>query len=304
MKKYTDKTITTNTDPFFYGDTVNIYELFKEIDVVGIDVYSDRLYEIGFYSDVARSLKKCGKFWMSEFAVNSPNMYNELTQLNDTGCEYLSFFPMNPFPYGQEQSNRALLTMTGEPTINYEIAKKWHEDNGKKVQTFDKVYKTGLYYSFESSWTFSIATWKEHENRWIYPIYVLNTIYKGLFEKQGNVRIIFKPTDINDLELLILPRHILYDVELEDALFKFVQAGGRLVVTDDTFKKNADNAYLTIMPVIYRELLGWEDKSFIDLEYISKDFIIRENFLGMGKVWTVRSDAGYECWKEFFDQII
>lgn len=301
LRNYTDKLIMTNTDPFFYGDTVNIYDLFKEMDRVGIDVYSDQLYEIGFYSDVARSLKNNGTFWMSEFAVTSPNMYNELTQLQEMGCEFVGFFPMNPFPYGQEQSTLALLTLTGEATPNYELAKKWYQDHGGNPQRDERVYKTGIYYSFESSWTFSIASWKAHEQRFIYPIYVLHAIYKSLFEHQGNARILFNPADIQDLELLIVPKHILYDEALENALFRFVEAGGKLVVTDDTFKKNKDNAYLTVIPALYKKLMGWDGKSFIELNQISSDFVILENKVQKGMVWTVRSDGGPEQWKTFFD---
>jgi beta-galactosidase len=304
IRKHTSVPITTNTDPFYYGDTVNIFELFKNLDIAAVDVYSESLYEIGFYSDINRSMKESGKFLMTEFGVNNCNQYEVMDQLNNSGCELLSFFAMNAFPWGQEQGTHGLLTLTGEPTKNYRVTKKWHEDNKAKEQLFTSKYKVGIYYDFESSWTYSIASWGGETSKWIYPIYVLHTVYKSVFEKQGHVKFIYQPDDIKDVELLIVPKHIIYNKQLEGALARFVENGGKLVATDDIFKKNEDNVFLTYMPGIYNDIFGWEGKSFIDLKEESTKFVISEKTSGKGKAWIVRSDAGLEGWKELFEQII
>jgi beta-galactosidase len=125
-----------------------------------------------------------------------------------------------------------------------------------------------------------------------------------VFEKQGHVKFIYQPDDIKDVELLIVPKHIIYNKQLEGALARFVENGGKLVATDDIFKKNEDNVFLTYMPGIYNDIFGWEGKSFIDLKEESTKFVISEKTSGKGKAWIVRSDAGLEGWKELFEQII
>ena len=57
IRKYTDVPITTNTDDFYFGDTLDLYKLFDRLDVAGIDVYTGDPVKVGFYSDFMRSVK-------------------------------------------------------------------------------------------------------------------------------------------------------------------------------------------------------------------------------------------------------
>jgi hypothetical protein len=69
IRGYSDSLVTTNTDSFAWGDCVNIYELFKKLDIGGMDLYSEDPCEIAFYADVTSSLKNNGRFYMMEYGV-------------------------------------------------------------------------------------------------------------------------------------------------------------------------------------------------------------------------------------------
>jgi beta-galactosidase len=302
LRKYTDKIITTNTDGFYYGDSVDIHQLFKELDIGAIDIYSEKQYEIAFYADLMRSLKN-GTFWMLEFGVESQAQYEEMNLLKKRGCELLSFFKLNPFPWGQEQGTKALLTLTGEPTANYHLIKKWREEREIQGQEEKKSWnpRVGLFYDFESSWVYTLTQWSPGVEKWIYPIYMLETVYKGLFEREVEIRFLYTEQDcFSGLEIVVIPLHILYNDKLEEKLINFVENGGKVVVTDDLFQKNADNVYMTYVPEIYKKLLGWNENNFIYPSPERNDFIVRENEFGQGKILMVRTDTRFEEWKQLW----
>jgi beta-galactosidase len=101
------------------------------------------------------------------------------------------------------------------------------------------------------------------------------------------------------VDVLILPWKILYDPGLEIALIEFVRNGGRLITTTDLFKKNEDNVYLTYLPQIYSELLGWMDKNFVNEENYTETKIITEKQTGKGRAWMIKNHLELKEWKEF-----
>jgi beta-galactosidase len=305
LRQYTDKTVTTNTDGFYYGDNVNLHELFRDLDIGAIDIYSEKKYEIAFYADIMRSLKG-GTFWMTEFGVESPTLDQELSLLEKRGCEFLSFFVLNPFPWGQEQGTKALLTLTGEPTANYHLVKKWKEDYSRRTQDTKRSWnpRVGIFYDFDSSWAYTQTRWSPGVDKWIYPIYMLETVYKSIFESGSQIRFLYKgQTCFNGLDVVAVPLHILYDVELEAELIHFVENGGKVIVTDDLFQKNTDNVYLTHVPGIYEKLLGWGENNFIYPAKERDGFVVREHALGQGKTWMIRTDTCFEEWKQLWSTI-
>jgi len=307
LRKYArNQIITTNTDTFYYGDNVNLLELFRDLDIGAIDVYSDRPHEVAFYADFMRSIKG-DKFWMLEFPAERKNMAEGLELLKSHNCEFVSFFKLNPFPAGQEQGTKALLTLTGEPTGNYWIVKKWAEEqkDKKKQEEEEKAPPVGLYYDFDSSWTFTIASWGGTiVERSLYPRYMLDTVYYSLYRAGCRIRFVLEPDQIRQVDCLLLPWQILYKPELEKELIDFVKKGGRLVVTDNLFQKNEDNVYLTSVPKIYRELLNWHENNFIYPDENRKDPVILREKAGKGQTLMIRSDAGREDWEGILREIL
>ncbi|MBC8081357.1 MAG: beta-galactosidase [Gorillibacterium sp.] len=303
LRKYTDKDITTNTDTFRFGDNVNVYELFKSLDIAGMDIYSDSLLEIGFYSDLTRSVKN-DKFWMMEFGTGSPNLYNEMELIHKSGCEWFMPFTFIPFASGQEQGFKGLVTMTGELEPNYHVIKQWADNHREEVSKGEFVQpKVGIYYDFDSSWAYWISTWASNiEDKLVYPKYMVNTVYRSLFEENIAVQFAFTKEKLQELQLLILPWQIIYNAELEAALIEFVGNGGKLIVTSDLFRKNTDNVYFRQLPPLYKTLLNWEGNDFIN-DSSSQETILLENKYGSGQVWVVKKDCTVEQWKGLLNDV-
>jgi beta-galactosidase len=296
--------ITTNTDDFKWGDTLNLVDLFEQLDVAAIDLYKDDAYEIGFYCDLMRGTKAgVDRFWLTEFTTQSKDLYRDLTQVAQAGCEWLLLFKANAFPSGQEQGTRALLTITGQPTPAYRDAAKWNRE--EHCADVTEPLKAGLYYHFDSAWTFSIDTWDEDpEAKQIYGKYVVHTVYRAMFEALGApLQVVLRPEDIDSLELLVLPMQSIHDEALEQRLIDFVTAGGKLIVTPELFQKNADNVYLSRVPDIYRRLLGLDGSDFIYPDWCDGGFVLRNGSCGKGQTWMVRSDGDLGDWKRLLEAV-
>lgn len=306
LRKYTDKPVTTNTDTFYFGDNVKLNELFRNLDIGGMDIYSDNPNEISFYSDITRSLKK-DKFWMMEFGTGSKNLLKEMEMIKESGCEWFYLFKFKPFIAGQEQSTTELITITGEPGPNYSVVRNWAKEHEGKLNEDASVIsrKIGLYYDFESSWAYSLNAWSDnYDERLIYQRYVMNTLYKGLFEEKLPVQIIYTKEEIKNMEVLILPWQILYDAGLEDTLIEFVEQGGKLIVTSDLFKKNLDNVYLTYIPRIYKELFNWQENNFVDESKFAEANVLCEYKYGKGCAWMLKMNVFLDDWKVFLKAIV
>jgi beta-galactosidase len=299
LRKYTDKPITTNTDSFLFGDNVNLHELFKKLDVAGIDIYTSSAHEIGFYSDLARSLKG-EKFWMMEYGTGSHKLYEEMKLIKERNCEWFCLFTYKPFKAGQEQGFKGLVTMTGEEEVNYGTIKRWAVEN----EAYDlKPFKAdvGLFYDFDSSWAYSFTTWSENiMDKQLYPKYIINTVYKSLFELNKRVEFLFEPEKIRNFKTIIIPWKIIYDEKLEEELIAFVNKGGKLVVTTDFFRKNRDNVYLDYVPKIYREAFGWEKNDFINEDESNSGGIVYSNKIGEGQVLMLSMKTSLEEWSRLF----
>ena len=172
LRRHTERTITTNTDPFFYGDNVSLADLFRDPDIGGIDVYS--------------------------------------------------------------------------------------------------------------SWAYTITSWDQGTGKWLYPLYMLLTVYKSLFDQNVFARFVYDEQNLGELEWLVLPWHLLHDEALENSLIRFVHEGGNLVVTDDLFQKN----------------------NFIYPQGQDGSFQIMQSKAGKGTAWMLRKDTDESGWKAFIDEFI
>jgi len=300
IRKYSQVLVTTNTDSFAWGDCVNIYELFKKLDIGGMDLYSEDPREIAFYADLTRSLKNSGRFYMMEYGVASHTLDRELADLSLSGCEFVSLFKMNPFPWGQEQGYNGLLSMSGRPTTNYNMLKDKKNQNSCEWKETKEIgqLKIGIYYSFDSSWSFSIANWEEKQDRWIYAKYILEKVYGSIYETGARAGFLFDAEQINGYDTILVPRNVIYNEALEEALVRFVEDGGNLITTEDLFIKNIDNVYLTDTPACYISLFNKTDHIFLpEIDWKDESVLIKNTF-GNGRVWVLKHSADAEDWKK------
>ena len=264
------KIITTNAYLFRWGDDIDYSRLFKELDVYSFDNYSDTMHEGAFYNDFARSIKG-GKYWILEQRSGCsgagqycyPDEDDRITkytmQAYEYGCELLTYFRWRQGLFGQEQNNGAVLDHDGKTGDYYfavkEIGKRLKDYNPEPIRE-----KVGIYYDYQDSWARRIAGWNS------YVDYIVNHVYKGLYDAGLNARFIFSPNDVQNMELLILPLKLIHSDELAKNIEYFVKNGGKVLITSDLARKNEYNAFREEkLPEIYRKVLGIDLVKFVNI---------------------------------------
>ncbi|RXZ80855.1 hypothetical protein EBB07_16720 [Paenibacillaceae bacterium] len=300
--------VSTNVYYFQWGDNIDWIDLTEDMDAVGIDVYSDELYENAFYADFMYSLKP-DNAWFLEYGTGGElkGWLDGIDQARRRRNNWFFIFKLKPFSFGQEQGLQELMTITGQPTEKYAALQKWSQlrsvedarlgTEQNQIQDGDLLVPSGigLYFSFESSWVYTISQWDSHlPDRLKYTRYMVHVVYQSIFAADQAHRIVYSADQLEGLQTLILPRHIIYDAVLESRLLQFMENGGTVVATSDLFQKNSDNVYLTEMPTIYAEVLGRQ--SFITDEK-NDEPIIQHVLQGRGELIIVHKDTTLEEWQ-------
>ncbi|RED64622.1 beta-galactosidase [Cohnella lupini] len=306
IRKHNDgakRPITTNRFSLIWGDNVRWPDLMRDMDVAGIDLYSEKLHEIAFYADSNYSLKP-GASWFIEYGPGVNNLRDGMLQLQGRGCDWMTIFKFKPFPFGQEQGLQELVTLTGEPTDSYRVLEQWSAGPNMVEESRDAMFApsgVGMYYHFESSWAYTISLWgAQIHHRLHYPNYVIDTVYKSLYRENKAHRIVFSPDNLEGLHTLVVPLQIVHEPALEDALLRFAEKGGRLVVTTDLFQKNAENVYLNDISRFYVEVFGLS--SFIAKPLSEEPVQIRRSY-GKGQVLLVKKDATLAEWESVVNEL-
>jgi len=302
LRKYIEqRPITTNVFMFRWGDSLDWYQLFQQLDVVGMDIYSDKDYEIAFYCDACTAVLQ-RPFWMMEFGTGDVNLYEHMQLASKHHCDKFFLFKYKPFPWGQEQGNGQpeLMTITGQPAASYQKVKLF-TDEANRIMTsrittdHNGKNRIGLYYDFNSSWAYRISV----SNGVSYADGIVDTIYKALYNIDAKIDIMFHPSMIKQQRCIILYRQWIYNRELEAALIHYVQQGGMLIATSDLFRKNEDNVFLTSVPSIYREVFGWKDNDFI---YEEEELVVQQHTNENGGAGIlVKSSVSYEDWSNWLE---
>lgn len=293
IRRFSDRPITTNQDMFVLGDNIDLADLFKNLDVAGIDVYSGKSYEMGFYFDFLYSVKH-RPFWLLEFAAQSDKLAEAMCEAEEKGCGAFGTFPFYPAPAGQEQERMGLTDIFMEPGRNYRIFRDWHP----KAAGQDDVKRIAVYYDFNSSWavnTENNSAWIDAGERLIkrcaYPDYVINTVYKSVYNRGYRADIRTRPEGFDINMPLILPWQIIYDAELERVLLNHIASGGTVIATNNLFLKDEYNAYMTKAPDFYEKVFGRS----VYVDDIANDEITEVSY-GQGKFSLLSSGAGIDIW--------
>lgn len=299
-----DRPITTNAFMFRWGDSLDWAELFRELDVVGMDIYTDRLHDVAFYSDACRSA--LGKpFWMMEYGTGARELARDMEVARERGCSRFFLFKAKPFPWGQEQGGGQpeLLTQTGEPSASYDIARAYADRYaGEPELETVAVAPIGLYYHFASSWAYQLSV----QDRKAYPDVVVDDVYKTLFEAGKAVDVMFEPKRISAAHrLVVVPLHVLYDEALERRLTEYVREGGRLVVTSDLFRKDEHNVFMRRVPELFRTVFGWTENNFIPdaASMRGRTGLLHEAAYGRGRAWVMARESTAEQWRELLAEV-
>jgi beta-galactosidase len=245
--------ITTNTDSFYWGDSVDIAQLFENLDVSSIDLYSDDVETLRFYGSVMRGIKG-QPFLVTELGVSVPNIKHNVQTLAEEGCKAFWYFKYRPFPWGQEQTRTAIRTVCDNPAP---VSKKITDLAASAISTIIPASEVALLYDFESSWVYEESSWSDNwEERTAYPRYIEKTVFPAIRNEAGAVDIVFGADAISSYRVVLAPLLILHRPRLESGLAGFLENGGVIISTIDFLSKNKDNVFHTRPPEIYRQAFG------------------------------------------------
>ncbi len=192
------------------------------------------------------------------------------------GADGIIYFRWRPCRFGDEQFHGGVLRHDGSRNspryrevkeIGKELERIEDEIAGTAVEA-----SVGIYYSFEQNW--SMDTYRYHS-----PIDYEKEVmkyYDSLFKKGVNVKFVTRKSDLDQLDLLLVPVMPMVDENLENKLESYVQEGGTLVGTFRTGIKNFDNVVTEkTFPGRLAELFGIEVREFTpvaDLPEVSLRF--------------------------------
>ena len=289
--------ITTNTDSFYWGDSVDIAQLFENLDVSSIDIYSDDVETLRFYGSVMRGIKG-QPFLVTELGVSVPNIGQNVRTLADEGCKAFWYFKYRPFPWGQEQTRTAIRTVCDNPAP---VSKKITDLAASAISTSIPTSEVALLYDFESSWVYEESSWSDNwEERTAYPRYIEKTVFPAVRNEAGAVDIAFGADALSSYRVLLAPLLILHRPRLESGLVEFLEGGGVIISTIDFLSKNKDNVFHTRPPEIYRQAFG---PDCIDFFYEFSELPI-ESTHGVGKILLLPTDATSQDWVDVYRSIV
>ncbi|MBQ9121747.1 MAG: beta-galactosidase [Clostridia bacterium] len=299
LRKYTDVPITTNTDDFYFGDTLNLYKLFRRLDVAGIDVYTGDPIKVGFYSDFMRSVKPdVPRFWFLEFSDHPQDPEQLFGVAEQRGAEWMEIYKFRPYPWGQEQSEEAMINRFGRPTEGYYAVQDYVRAD-RKIAVEEPT--AALVYDFDSSWAYHAKSmlfpndFGPKGNALTYPNYLEHNVYPGMYPHFDAIAIVDDSFDFSAYKLLVAPRHIVWSETFERSILAFVESGGTFLCDTDIFKKNADNAYLEAQPALITDVFGVAP----DLPVEDRDFTVpRVVKYGKGTAVMVSRELTAEAWDE------
>ena len=179
------------------------------------------------------------------------------------GADGIIYFRWRPCRFGDEQFHGGVLRHDGSrrspryqeiKEIGKELEGIEEEIGGSTVEA-----SVGIYYSFEQNW--SMETYRYHS-----PIDYKKEVmkyYDSLFKEGINVKFVTRKSDLDQLDLLLVPVMPMVDEDLENKLESYVQDGGTLVGTFRTGIKNFDNVVTEkTFPGRLAELFGMEISEF------------------------------------------
>jgi beta-galactosidase len=257
---------------------IDYFDLARDLDFVSYDNYPHGMsgpLETAFNLDIMRGLKGGRPFWVIEQQAGPVNWapYNPPVPPGQVrtwtfqnlvhGAEAVVYFRERASNIGQEQYHSGLLTHAGTPDRGWHEAKQVGEDLAKLPPLTRPRAPVALVFDYEDLWTIELDP---HNFGFSYYGVALD-IYRQLWEANIPVDVVPRDADLTGYTAVFVPCPALIDEAHAAAWRRYVEGGGKLVVTFRAFFKNAGNTW-TDQPMPaggLDDLLGVSIEEFISV---------------------------------------
>ncbi len=291
LRENSDVPVTTNTDTFFYGDTVDVFALFESLDVAAIDIYTDSPQELSFYCDIMRAVKPGRPIWIMEYGVKSPRLSADMQDARLRGAELFGLFKLRAFHAGQEQGQDGLLSLTGHPLPAYGLARQYSLQYNRCPAQMPQ-YPIGFIFDFASAWSHAVTSRHIGPKRHGYSRHLLHDVYPAAYSLAGGARCVRTAEDTSGLAVLLAADLSVHDERWEAVLRAHLKGGGLLIADTNLFRRNQDNVFLTQPPAFYTQALGLGDY----VEPRAADQVAYACSVGLGRVILLSPEAPVDIW--------
>lgn len=305
LKRYTDKTVTTNATGLA-TNSINYYEAFKGLDVYSFDYYpSLRDIEISsFPYAFARGI--CNKkFWLLEFVSGGGHrlggsgrlhaypgaMKQSVLHAFASGAELVAHFQFRTFTFGAEQLNYAIVDADGIPRRRFFEVKAAAQD----LQNLDEVLshseiknQVALCFDYDVLWSLKIKPINKDSFDYLN---FCSEIYHELLALGIGVDVISYKHDIGKYKVVIVPTPFIMDDGFKWRIKEYVKNGGVVLTTFLAGVKNIYNNGLNeSLPCGLTDLFGIRIGEVEPVfEHTTSTIVLRRGereIIGKNKYWT------------------
>lgn len=255
---------------------INYYDLARDLDISGLDIYPNfpdnepiNPYTPALHHDMTRGFKQAN-YWILEHMSGTPGAHilkitpkpGELRRWSYQsiahGADALVYFRWRTAVVGAEQHWHGILQHSGEPGRKYAEVQRVGAEFGKLFPELDGSvlrHEAAIVRCFENEWEFDI---QPHNPGYKYLRQVKN-YHRYFIEKHTGVDVVSTDADFSAYKLLIVPHLMLVSDGLADKIYRYVEAGGTVVLDFRAGAKLPDGRMrMEVLPGPFKKLLGIE----------------------------------------------
>jgi beta-galactosidase len=258
------------------ADQQDYYELGADLDFVSWDNYpqgSLGIEHVALNHDMMRGFKR-RSYWVMEQQPGVVNWhpYNRpvppgLVRLwtyqgFGHGAEAVVYFRWRAGRFGQEQYHMGVLRQDGSPTRLYQEAGQVSQEL-KKLPSFSrKQAQVAILFDYADWWSIQIDP---HQQDFSY-LKLVRDIYRDLWAAGVSVDVIRRSEGLDQYQVVLVPAPILIEDADADRWQRFVENGGRLMMTFRGFAKEQSNIWTDQpLPANLIPLLGTKVEEYLGL---------------------------------------
>ena len=260
-------------------DKTDYFKLSEALDFVSHDQYPKGYYQKGFGQppeelasnlDLMRGMKN-KPFWIMEMQAGPtggsmvgvtprPGQLQLWTaQSVAHGADTIVYFRWRTCAFGNEEYWHGVLPHSGVPNRRYWELKETAARLSPIMADIHGIApksQVGILFSYEQDWALQI---QPHHPDLAYEN-VVQAYYNAFFRAKIPVDFIGSTSVLEQYPVVVAPLQFLMNPQTEEAFFRYVKNGGRLVLTFRTGVKDENNACMTAqaLPGRLSELLGLE----------------------------------------------